>query len=151
MDSMITYPNARMLMSRRGIQSGVQSLRHLWRRDFRLREERSWSQRECANTGSVGEKAMMLPPSIRSCVTGYRPGSQARLMPLSCPEKSRKSCFLPKVSGLGGYLVPVVGTSCLCRRVMLDQSPFIFCQLSVPCDRIDQPFAGTRKALHFLG
>ena len=64
LNGMIAYRISRMLSNNKETHTGVQSLRHR-RRRVRL-EVRSCNQRECAEAGSVGEKAMWLPLSIRS-------------------------------------------------------------------------------------
>src|ERR687898_2931503 len=56
-----------MISKRTGTQRGAQSRRHRGRRCFSGLVARNCSQRECADTGSVGEKAMVLPLSIRFC------------------------------------------------------------------------------------
>ena len=108
-----------MLNISRGYKSAVQPLRQRGRRCFRL-VERSCSPGAWAGWGSVGANAIPLPPSIRRASLAICRLLRQALCRFPVPKRAVKSCFLPKVFGLRGYLVNVVVTNCLCRQTLTD-------------------------------
>jgi hypothetical protein len=97
---------ASMISKRTGTQRGAQSRRHRGRRGFLGLVARNCSQRECADTGSVGEKAMILPLS-RSVADGSSDLAryQANLMPTLASKSQAEPMRFPTGGRLRGCLV----------------------------------------------
>lgn len=83
-----------------------------------------WSEAAAQGHGQGGGRSVRRPYRClsRSVVRRWLSAQLLRqaLCRFPVPKRAVKSCFLPKVFGLRGYLVNVVGTNCLCRQTLTD-------------------------------